>query len=329
MKLTVYSCRKDEAGYFTRFGEKYGVELAVHEENPTLETVELAKGSPCISLITTPVDEPLLRRFRELGVGFVSTRSIGYDHIDIAAAERLGVRVGNVSYAPDSVADYTVMLILMATRKMKAILTRSAVQDYSLKGVQGIELHNLTIGVAGTGRIGRTVIRRLSGFGCRILACDLYENEETKRYAEYVSPDRLFAESDLITLHMPATKENYHFINREAFARMKDGVFLVNTARGTLIDTDDLIDAVESGKVGGAALDVVEHETGLYYNDLKCRVLENRGLAILRSFPNVLVTPHTAFYTDQAVSDMVENSIRSCVLFARGEKNPWEISLRA
>lgn len=325
MKITVYNCREDETDYFAQFGKKYNTELSLHTESPTMETAGLAAGSPCISVITTPMTEPLLQTFKSLGVGFVSTRSIGYDHIDLAAAKKLGVRIGNVSYSPDSVADYTVMLILMATRKMKTILGRSAVQDYSLKGVQGSELHNLTVGVAGTGRIGRTVIRRLSGFGCRLLAYDLYKNEEAKRYAEYVPLERFLAESDLITLHMPATRENHHFLNRDAFARMKDGVFLVNTARGALVDTGDLIDAVESGKVGGAALDVVEHETGLYYNDLKCQVIGNRELAVLRSFPNVLVTPHTAFYTDQAVSDMVENSIRSCVLFARGEENPWEV----
>lgn len=325
MKITVYSCRKDETDYFAQFGKKYNAELGLHTESPAMDTAELAAGSSCISVITTPMTEPLLQKFRSLGVGFVSTRSIGYDHIDLAAAKKLGVHIGNVSYSPGSVADYTVMLILMATRKMKAILGRSAVQDYSLKGVQGRELHNLTVGVAGTGRIGRTVIRRLSGFGCRLLAYDLYENDETKRYAEYVPLERFLAESDLITLHMPATRENHHFLDRNAFAKMKDGVFLVNTARGSLVDTGDLIDAVESGKVGGAALDVVEHETGLYYNDLKCRVVGNRELAVLRSFPNVLVTPHTAFYTDQAVSDMVENSIRSCVLFARGEENPWEV----
>ena len=204
IKITAYSCRKDELDYFAQFGKKYNAQITLHTEPPTMETAGLAAGSTCVSMITTPMTEPLLEKFKSLGVGFVSTRSIGYDHIDVAAAKKLGVRVGNVSYSTDSVADYAVMLILMATRKIKAILDRSAAQDYSLKGVQGRELHNLTVGVAGTGRIGRTVIRRLSGFGCRILAYDLYENEEVKQYAEYVPLEEFLAQSDLVTLHMPA-----------------------------------------------------------------------------------------------------------------------------
>ncbi len=137
--------------------------------------------------------------------------------------------------------------------------------------------------------------------------------------------DRLFAESDVITMHMPATKENYHLVNEKTIASMKDGVFLINTASGSLIDTQAFLDAVESGKIGGAALDVIENETGLYYNNLKNEILTNRERAVLKSYPNVIVMPHTAFYTDQAVSDMVEHSIESCLLFTQGAQNPWEI----
>lgn len=317
MRIFVYSCRSDEAGYFEAFGEKYGVELTLCKEGPTLETAELAKGFECVSIITSKIDATLLKKFYDAGVRYISTRTIGFDHIDVKSADALGIRVGNITYSPGCVADYTVMLILMAIRKAKAILERSSVQDYSLKGIQGRELHNLTVGVIGTGKIGRTVIQNLSGFGCHLLAYDIYQQESTKQYAEYVPLERLFAQSDVITMHVPATAENFHLINKGTIAQMKDGVILINTARGSLIDTRDFIDGVESGKIGGAALDVVENEFGLYYNDLKCKVLKNRGLALLRSYPNVLVTPHTAFYTDQAVSDMVENSIRNCVAFLR------------
>ena len=325
MKITIYNCRSDEAAYLAEFREKYGVELTETKEPPREETVGLAEGCECISIITTPMTEGLLRAYHEAGVRFVSTRSIGYDHIDLKAAERAGVHVGNVSYPPDGVADYTVMLILAAVRRLKTILWKSSVQDFSLRGVKGREMHNLTVGVIGTGRIGRTVLRDLSGFGCRLLAHDLYENESVRKIADYVPLPDLLRRSDVITLHMPATRENFHMIGREAIAKMKDGVLLVNTARGSLIDTAALLDAVESGRVGGAALDVVENETGLYYHDLEDSVLPNRELAVLKSYPNVLVTPHFAFYTDQAVKDMVENSVKSCVLFARGEENPWQV----
>lgn len=325
MKIMIYNCRTDEAELLDGFQKKYGVELLHSTRSPAAETVRLAEGCECISMITTPMKEELLRLYRAAGVRFISTRSIGYDHIDLAAAQRLGMRVGNVSYSPGSVADYTVMLMLAAVRRLKAILGRSAIQDFTLPGIRGREMHNLTVGVVGTGRIGRTVLQDLSGFGCRLLAYDLYPNDAVRGIAEYVPFDELLRQSDIVTLHMPATDENYHRIDRDAIAKMKDGAILINTARGSLIDTGALLDALESGRLGGAALDVIENETGLYYNDLKRDVLSNRDLAALRACPNVFWTPHMAFYTDQAVSDMVENSVRSCCLFSKGEENPWQV----
>jgi D-lactate dehydrogenase len=181
------------------------------------------------------------------------------------------------------------------------------------------------VGIAGTGRIGQRVIEHLRGFGCTILAYDKYENDETRRYARYVSWEDLIALCDIISLHMPGAADNYHIINADSLSRMKEGVVIVNTARGSLIDMEAFLDAVESGKVGAAAMDVTPGEENLYYKDLRGHVLPNRDIAILKSYPNVIVTPHTAFYTDQSVSDMVENSIRSCIAFHRREENPWEV----
>lgn len=325
MEISVYSCREDESEYLKKFSEKYQCKLRICKDAPTLENVDLSKGCECISMLTTSMTSDLLQKFYETGVKFISTRSIGYDHIDVSAAKKIGIHIGNVSYSSDSVADYTVMMMLIATRKVKSIIMHSSVQDYSLTGVQGKALNNMTVGVIGTGRIGHTVIQRLSGFGCKILAYDLYESDDVKKYAKYVPLDELFAQSDIITMHMPATKENYHMINHNSISKMKDGVFIINTARGALIDTGDFIDAVECKKIGGAALDVIENETDLYYNDLKCEILKNRELAILKSYANVLVTPHTAFYTDQVVSDMVEHSLLSCILFSQGKENQWQV----
>ena len=325
MKILAYSHRKDETEFFEEFRKKHNVEIVLTEKEPNMESAELAKGFDCISIITTIINSELVNKFHEFGVKFISTRTIGYDHIDLQEAKKLGVHVGNVTYSPSSVADYTIMMMLMATRKMKLIMDRSNTQDYSLIGVQGKELPNLTVGVIGTGRIGRTVIKHLSGFGCEILAQDIYEQEEVVKYGKYVDLEYLFKNSNIITLHMPATDDNYHMINKESLSKMKDGVFIINTARGSLINTDDFIESIENGKIGGAALDVIEHEAGLYYNDLKGEILSNKDLAILKSFPNVIVTPHTAFYTDQAVSDMVENSIKSCILFEENKENPWMV----
>lgn len=327
MRILAYSHRRDETQYFEEFSKKYNVEVVLCNEEPSLETAPLAKGFDCISIITTNINSELVGKFHELGVKFISTRTIGYDHIDLKKAKELGVRVGNVTYSPNSVADYTIMLILMAVRKVKLIMERSNVQDFSLRGIQGKELPNLTIGVVGTGKIGRTVIKHLSGFGCKILAHDIYENDEVKSNAEYVDLENLFKYSDIITLHMPATDDNYHIINKKAIKLMKDGVFIINTARGSLINTNDLIHGIESKKIGGAALDVIEQESNIYYSDLKGETLKNRNLAILKSFPNVIITPHAAFYTDQAVSDMIENSIKSCILFSENKENPWEIDI--
>lgn len=326
MKILAYSHRSDETEYFKEFSKKYGIEVVLCEDAPTMENADLAKGFDCISIITTMIPAELVEKFHQVGVKFISTRTIGYDHIDIKRAKELGVHVGNVTYSPNSVANYTVMMILMATRKMKAIMERSNVQDYSLKGVQGKELQNLTVGIIGTGRIGQMVIKNLSGFDCEILAYDLYENEKIKQYTKYVKLEELFKSSDIITMHAPATEDNYHLIDKGSISIMKDGVFIINTARGSLINTTDLIEGIEQKKIGGAALDVIEHESNIYYNDLKCEVLDNRELAILKSYPNVIVTPHTAFYTDQAVSDMVEHSILSCIFFMDGKENPWQVA---
>ena len=319
MKLFVYSYREfDEAEFFQKFAEEYHVELGICHDAPTMENAYLAEGYPYVSIITTKIDEELMNRFHALGVKMISTRTIGYDHIDLEAARKCGISVGNVTYSPECVADYTVMLMLMSIRKMKRIMQREEINDFSLPGIQGKEMPNFTVGVLGTGRIGRAVIRDISGFGCKIYAYDQYENDEVKKYAQYVSLDEIYEKCDMITLHMPLTEENMHLIDAEAIQKMQDGVVLINTARGGLIDTKALIDGLESGKIGAAGLDVIEDEFGMYYFDRKSDILSKRDLYILRGFPNVIVTPHMAFYTDQAVSDMVKHSIESCMLHEAG-----------
>lgn len=326
MKLFVYSYREfDEAEFFQKFAEEYHVELGICHDAPTMENAYLAEGYPYVSIITTKIDEELMNRFHALGVKMISTRTIGYDHIDLEAARKCGISVGNVTYSPECVADYTVMLMLMSIRKMKRIMQREEINDFSLPGIQGKEMPNFTVGVLGTGRIGRAVIRDISGFGCKIYAYDQYENDEVKKYAQYVSLDKIYEKCDMITLHMPLTEENMHLIDAEAIQKMQDGVVLINTARGGLIDTKALIDGLESGKIGAAGLDVIEDEFGMYYFDRKSDILSKRDLYILRGFPNVIVTPHMAFYTDQAVSDMVKHSIESCMLHEAGKEDPCRV----
>ncbi|MCC8103260.1 MAG: D-isomer specific 2-hydroxyacid dehydrogenase family protein [Clostridiales bacterium] len=324
MKLYIYSMRKfDELPCFEKYCRKYGIAYAYTTETPCLENLDYCKGYEVVDVITTVIDRPMLDRFHELGVRCLTTRTIGYDHIDVDYAKSLGIGVVHVSYSPNSVADYTIMLMLMGCRRMKHIMERAAVQDYTLKGKLGREIQDCTVGIIGTGRIGRTLIRHLSGFGCKMLAYDIYESEEVKEYVQYVDLDTLYAESDILTLHVPATEDNYHMIDARAIAKMKQDVILINCARGSLVDTDALIDGIESGKIGFAGLDVVEHESGLYYFNRMGEPLHNPKLAILRSYSNVVVSPHTAFYTDEAVANMAENSILGAMAFMSGEETPF------
>lgn len=326
MKLFVYSMREyDELAFFEKFCGEYGVEFGYTTQTPCLENVELAKGYDVVDIITTIMDKPMIDAFHAAGIRCISSRTIGYDHIDTEYAHTLGMGVTHVTYNPASVADYTIMLMLMGCRKAKHIMERAAIQDYTLKGKIGREFSDCTVGVIGTGRIGKTVIDHLGGFGCKMLAYDIYEQEAVREKAEYVSLDRLIRESDIITLHAPATDDNYHMIDTQAIQKMKDGVIIINCARGALIDTDALIEGIENGKVGFAGLDVVEHESGLYYFNRMGEPLGNPKLAILRSYSNVVVTPHTAFYTDEAVSNMAENSIIGAMKFISGEHGSFEV----
>lgn len=327
MKVTVYNCRPfDEKDMFERFGKELDIELVLCPDAPNAENAALAKGSECIDIITSKMPADLLKVFADYGVRYVTTRTIGYDHIDVKAAKELGMTVANAPYGPHGVADYAVMLILMTIRKMKRIIERTNIQDYSLSGIQGRELKDLTVGIIGTGRIGRTVIQNLSGFGCKIIAYDLYENKDVKKMGvPYVTLKEMWQQADVISLHAPLTDDNFHMIDARAIAQMKDGVMIVNTARGGLIDSEALISGIESGKIGGAGLDVVENEFGLYYYDHKSDILNNRELAVLRGFPNVTVSHHMAFYTDECVKTVVRDSLLGCKCFVEGKENPWEV----
>lgn len=324
MRMFVFSMRMfDELPCFEKYCPQYGIEYDYTTETPCMDNLELAKGYDVVNVITTVFDQPMLKKLHDMGVKCIATRTIGYDHIDVDYAKSLGMGVIHISYSPNSVADYAIMMMLMGLRRMPHIMERANIQDYTLKGKIGRELPDCTVGIIGTGRIGRTVIQHLSGFGCKMLAYDLYENEEVKQYAEYTDLDTLLKNSDVITLHAPATDDNYHMIDASAIEKMKQDVVIINCARGALIDTDALIDGIESGKVGFAGLDVVEHESGLYYFNRMGEPLHNPKLAILRSYSNVLVSPHTAFYTEEAVANMAENSIIGAMKYMNGEDTPY------
>ncbi len=326
MKIFVFSMREfDELAFFKKFAQKYNIEFDYTTDYPTLENADMVKGYDGVSIITTKTDKEIISVWKERGVKAISTRTIGIDHIDVKYAKSVGMKIANVEYSPNSVANYTIMLMLMACRNIEHILKRGDVQDFSLKGKMGKEISNCTVGIIGAGKIGRTVAKRLAAFDCKVLAYDIFENDEVKEYATYSDLETIYKECDIISLHAPATEDNYHMINDETIAKMKDGVIIVNCARGSLIDSNALMRGLDNKKVGFAALDVFENEMGLYYHNKEGEDLVNDELSRLKTYSNIIVSPHTAFYTDEAVSNMVENSIRGLIGFEREENNIFAV----
>jgi D-specific alpha-keto acid dehydrogenase len=312
--ITIYGCGQDEAVLFRETAPRFGVMPTITAAAASEANIELAFGNRCISVShKTRITNSTLFALSQAGVMYISTRSVGYNHINVKYAESIGISVENVAYSPDSVADYTLMLMLMAVRNAKSIIRRADIHDYRLHDVRGREIRDLTIGVIGTGRIGAAVMDRLRGFGCRILAYDSHP----KTAADYVPLDELLQVSDIVTLHTPLNASSRHLLNRERIEQMKHGAFIINTGRGSLLDTEALIPALESGRLGGAALDVLEGEEGIFYADHRNKSIENKPLLRLQEMPNVLITPHTAYYTDHALNDTVENSIINCLRFER------------
>lgn len=314
MGITIYGCEADEAALFREMAPRFDVMPTITAAPASEANTELALGNRCVSVgHKTRVTGSTLLALSRLGVTYISTRSIGYNHIDMEHAKRVGISVENVFYSPDSVADYTLMLMLMAARSAKSIIRRADAHDYRLSDARGKELRDMTVGVIGTGRIGAAVIDRLRGFGCRVVAHD----NHPKAAAEYVPLDELLKLSDMVTLHTPLNASTYHLLNRQRIGQMKRGTFIINTGRGSLIDTAALIQALESGLLGGAALDVLEGEEGIFYADRSGKPIESASLLRLQELPNVIISPHTAYYTDHALRDTVENSIINCLEFER------------
>lgn len=318
MGITIYECGQDEAALFRELAPRVGVVPTITGAAVSEGNIGLALGNRCISIgHKTYVTHSTLRALSKAGVRYIATRSVGCNHIDVDYAQAVGISVETVAYSPDSVADYTLMLMLMTVRHARSVIRRADVHDYRLSDPRGKELRDLTIGVVGTGRIGAAVMDRLGGFGCRMLAYDTRPSTS----AEYVSLEELLQRSDIVTFHTPLTADTHHLLDRHRIERMKHGAVVVNTGRGALLDTGALVCALESGRLGGAALDVVEGEDGIFYADWSDKPIESRLLLRLHELPNVLISPHTAYYTDHALRDTVENSLTNCLRFEGGQRH--------
>lgn len=311
MKICAYEVRPDETAAFNRIEKELGIEIIRTAQPLNAGTLALAKGCQAVTTLgRSLLDRTLLSGLKEAGILALSTRTVGTNHIDLSAAKELGIRVCNTNYGAECVADYTVMLLLLSLRNYKPALWRMQVNDYSLSGLQGRQIRSLTVGIVGTGRIGTQVMENLSGFGCKLLCYDPYPSPGAEKYGRYVPLEQIWERCDVITFHTPLTQDNFHMVNRDTIAKMKDGVVLINTARGELMDVDALIEGIENRKIGKLAMDVFDEEHGIYHENLRDSIIKNRSMAYLRQFPNVVLTPHMAFYTEEAVESMVSGGVR-------------------
>ncbi len=320
MNIAAFEVRDDERPFFSRYETRQGLNLALHATTLNEVTLPLVHGCSGITTLgQSHLDRSLLEALSRLGVRYVSTRTTGINHIDMQAAEEFGIRISHAKYSPHGIADFTVMLMLTCLRKYKEALFRGNVNDYSLSGLQGKEMRNLTVGIIGTGAVGAAVIHNLSGFGCRLLACSRHQQESLSGLVEYVSLEELLRQSDIVTLHVSLTQETRYIINRETLSRMKDGVILINTARGSLIEVQALIEGIESHKIGALGIDVFENEESIFHQDRRSDIISNRDMAYIRQFPNTVMTQHMAFYTVEAVESMVRCGIENILSMHRNE----------
>lgn len=313
MKVLVLGIREGEDQFFYDDDEKnsYGFEYTFSREMLSMKNIELAKGYEALCIVVSCViTREVAEKLHEYGVKYILTRAAGTDHLDVEAIHRLGMQTANVPmYSPNAISEHTVMLILMMLRKMREQLHRVESHNFSLSGLQTRELRNMTVGVIGTGRIGCTTIKNLSGFGCRIIASDIFENDAVKPLVTYKPLSQVLCESDILVFHCPLTPENHHMINAESIKTLKDGVVLINTARGGLFDFAAVLDGLKSGRIYGLGIDVYEGENGFLRKDLTGQELADPVFAGLLEQENVIYTTHTAFYTDEAVRNMISTSL--------------------
>ena len=327
MKIAAYEVRPDEKPVIENLCKKYGIDLISTPANLDKTTANMAAGCDGVTTLgQSDYCNEVLDELKGYGVKVLASRCVGYNHMNCDYARSLGFRLCNGAYAPNGVADCTVMLLLMCLRHYKQAMWRGQVNDFSLHGLQGRELRDLTVGIIGTGKIGAQVIRNLSGFGCRIIAFDKYENPAVQQLVTYVDFETLLAQADVISLHMPLLDSNRHIIDRSAIAKMKDGVVIINCSRGELADIEALVEGIESEKIGALGMDTCEGDEGIIHEDHRTDILPNRNWFYLHQFRNVVMTQHMAFYTDAAVTSMVRCGIRGIWEMAHGERCETELN---
>ena len=330
MKIAVFSTKSYDEQFLAPALAQH--EVVFFEPRLSSQTAELATGYEVVcAFVNDELDAPCLERLSQGGTKLLAMRCAGYNNVDLPAAQRLGIRVVRVpAYSPYAVAEHTVGLILALNRKLPRAYNRVREGNFALSGLLGFDLHDKTVGVVGTGKIGALVAQILHGFGCRIVAYDVHENPDcTANGVAYMPLETLFTESDIITLHCPLLSSTAKVINTAAIEKMKPGVMLINTSRGGLVDTKAVIKGLKSGKIGYLGLDVYEEEDELFFEDLSARVIQDDTFMRLLTFPNVLITGHQAFFTSNALEEIARVTAANIASFAAGESLANEVVVDA
>jgi D-lactate dehydrogenase len=319
MKIAVYNIKDYERPLFAAMEHEHNMVLI--PEALSLATVEKAKGFDGICcFVTDCLNKEIIKILAGYGIRLIALRSAGFDHVDLVAARLAGITVVRVpKYSPEAIAEFAVALILILNRNILTAYLQGLDNNFSLDKLVGFNLYKKTVGVIGTGNIGTAFIRIMNGFGCRLLAVDPEPNEICRNLnVEYVSLDYLLKESDIISLHCPLNEQTKHLIDEKAYAKVKPNAMLINTGRGGLCETGALIKALESGKLGYAGLDVYEKEHDLFFKNHSGEIIHDELFLTLRSLPNVVITPHQAFLTKEAIENIIETTLGNITAFERG-----------
>ncbi|VTU08684.1 D-lactate dehydrogenase [Actinobacillus indolicus] len=314
MKVAVFSTKNYDRKYLELVNVKYHFQIEFFDFMLNERTAKMAEGCDVVCIfVNDDGSRTVLEKLAKVGVKMIALRCAGFNNVDIQAAKELGIQVVRVpAYSPEAVAEHTVGLMLTLNRRIHRAYQRTREANFSLEGLTGFNMHNRTVGVIGTGKIGIATMRILKGFGMHILAYDPFKNPVAEELgAEYVTLDELYARSHVITLHCPATPENYHLLNKAAFDKMKDGVMIINTSRGSLIDTPEAIEALKRRKIGALGMDVYENERDLFFEDKSNEVILDDVFRHLSSCHNVLLTGHQAFLTEEALMNISDVTLHN------------------
>jgi D-lactate dehydrogenase len=316
--VAFYDTKSYDREYFERAAEGKELRCHFHEFRLTSETAASVNGAQAVCVfVNDRLDAKCLQQIHTAGVRLVALRCAGFNNIDLAAAKSVGIAVIRVpAYSPHAVAEHTIALLLALNRKIHRAYNRVREHNFSLSGLVGFDLHGKTVGLVGTGKIGKIAAQIFRGFGTNVLA---YDPSPAPKWATslavgYTDFGTLLSTSDIVSLHLPLTPQTRHLLNSETFARMKPGAFLVNTSRGKLVDTTALLEALKSGRVGGVALDVYEEEEGIFFEDHSGEILQDDELSRLLTFPNVLITAHQAFLTHEALTEIARVTTQNLLI---------------